>query len=80
MKLPKRLFPLLVFIALLSYGCRTKPLPPNPGDTVLGGQAGERVDWVSAKAIYGDDAPELRDRGFAARERAGGRCSIISIF
>ncbi len=66
MKLPKRLFPLLVFIALLSYGCRTKPLPPNPGDTVLGGQAGERVDWVSAKAIYGDDAPELRDRGFAA--------------
>ena len=32
----------------------------------MGGQEGERVDWVSAEAIYGADAPELRDRGFAA--------------
>ena len=52
---------ILVLLVLCFAGCRTKPLPPRPSETLGTGQSSDRVDWVSANQFYGVDAPELRD-------------------
>ena len=57
---------ILVLLVLCFAGCRTKPLPPRPSDTLGTSQSSERVDWVSANQLYGVDAPELRDRELSA--------------
>ena len=57
---------ILVLLVFCFAGCRTKPLPPRPSDTVGTGPPSERVDWLNATQLYGVDAPELRDRELRA--------------